>query len=108
MEQIAVSEAKKLSIPIIAITDTNCDPDQVDYVIPGNDDAIRSIKLITSRIADACIEGAQRRKDHVERDSGDRGDRGDRGEQRERGGPGGRPREEVSVYRGGRGGPRPS
>ena len=55
METIAVSEAKKLSIPIIAITDTNCDPDVVDYVIPGNDDAIRSIKLITQRIADAVV-----------------------------------------------------
>ena len=57
MEQIAVSEAKKLSIPIIAITDTNCDPDQVDYVIPGNDDALRAIRLFTSRIADAVSEG---------------------------------------------------
>ena len=64
METIAVSEAKKLGIPIIAITDTNCDPDSVDYVIPGNDDAIRSIKLITQRIADAVVEGTQRRKDH--------------------------------------------
>src|SRR6185369_4251854 len=63
METIAVSEAKKLQIPIIAITDTNCDPDLVDYVIPGNDDAIRSIKLITQRIGDAVIEGMQRRKD---------------------------------------------
>ena len=63
METIAVQEAKKLQIPIIAITDTNCDPDQVDYVIPGNDDAIRSIKLITQRIADAVIEGSQKRKD---------------------------------------------
>ena len=68
MEPIAVSEAKKLGIPIIAITDTNCDPDQVDYVIPGNDDAIRSIKLITQRIADAVVEGTQRRKDHGSRD----------------------------------------
>jgi small subunit ribosomal protein S2 len=71
METIAVSEAKKLSIPIIAITDTNCDPDLVDYVIPGNDDAIRSIKLITQRIADAVIEGTQRRKDHGEREGGE-------------------------------------
>ena len=76
METIAVSEAKKLSIPIIAITDTNCDPDLVDYVIPGNDDAIRSIKLITQRIADAVIEGTQRRKDHGERDQGGEGRRG--------------------------------
>jgi small subunit ribosomal protein S2 len=62
-EQIAVSEARKLGVPVIAITDTNCDPDLVDFIIPGNDDAIRSIKLITSRIADGCIEGLQRRKD---------------------------------------------
>ncbi len=78
MEQIAVSEAKKLSIPIIAITDTNCDPDQVDYVIPGNDDAIRSIKLITQRIADAVVEGMQRRKDHGGRDEEGGGGRGGR------------------------------
>jgi small subunit ribosomal protein S2 len=68
METIAVSEAKKLQIPIIAITDTNCDPDLVDYVIPGNDDAIRSIKLITQRVADAVVEGAQRRKEFSPRD----------------------------------------
>jgi len=58
-EAIAVAEAKKLSIPIVAIVDTNCDPDDIDYVIPGNDDAIRSIKLITSKIADAIIEGRE-------------------------------------------------
>jgi small subunit ribosomal protein S2 len=62
-ETIAVSEARKLGVPVIAITDTNCDPDLVDYVIPGNDDAIRAIKLVTDRIADACIEGAAKRKD---------------------------------------------
>jgi small subunit ribosomal protein S2 len=56
-ERIAVAEARKLSIPIVAIVDTNCDPDEVDYVIPGNDDAIRAIKLIASKIADAVIEG---------------------------------------------------
>jgi small subunit ribosomal protein S2 len=64
-EQIAVSEARKLNIPLIAITDTNCDPDLIDFIIPGNDDAIRSIKLITSRVADACVEGSQRRKDNL-------------------------------------------
>ncbi|HEY3594404.1 MAG TPA: 30S ribosomal protein S2 [Polyangiaceae bacterium] len=64
-EQIAVSEARKLNVPIIAITDTNCDPDQIDFIIPGNDDAIRSIRLITGRVADACIEGMQRRKDNL-------------------------------------------
>ncbi len=56
-ERIAVSEAKKLGIPIVAIVDTNCDPDEIDYVIPGNDDAIRAVKLISGAIADAIIEG---------------------------------------------------
>jgi len=56
-ERIAVAEARKLGIPIIAIVDTNCDPDEIDYIIPGNDDAIRAIKLITSLLADAVIEG---------------------------------------------------
>lgn len=56
-EKIAVAEAKKLSIPVIAIVDTNCDPDEVDYVIPGNDDAIRAIKLITSKLADSVLDG---------------------------------------------------
>ncbi len=65
-EAIAISEARRLAIPVVAITDTNCDPDLVDFVIPGNDDAIRSIKLITSRIADACVEGVQRRRSEGE------------------------------------------
>ncbi|MGD8984268.1 MAG: 30S ribosomal protein S2 [Desulfobacteraceae bacterium] len=56
-ENIAVKEARKLGIPVIAIADTNCDPDEIDYIIPGNDDAIRAIRLICSKIADACIEG---------------------------------------------------
>jgi small subunit ribosomal protein S2 len=59
MEHIAVSEAKKLEIPVIAVTDTNCDPDQVNYVIPGNDDAIRAIKLFAGKIADAAILGTR-------------------------------------------------
>ena len=58
-EKNAVAEAKKLGIPVVAIVDTNCDPDDADYVIPGNDDAIRAIKLITSVLADAIIEGRQ-------------------------------------------------
>jgi len=58
-EKIAVSEAKKLGIPVVAIVDTNCDPDEVDYVIPGNDDAIRAVKLIAGTMADAIIEGRQ-------------------------------------------------
>jgi small subunit ribosomal protein S2 len=59
-EAIAVREGRRLNIPIVAIVDTNCDPDEIDYIIPGNDDAIRSIRLITSRIAEACIKGKQR------------------------------------------------
>jgi small subunit ribosomal protein S2 len=58
-EAIAVKEARRLRIPIVAIVDTNCDPDEVDYVIPGNDDAIRAVKLITAKMADAILEGLQ-------------------------------------------------
>ncbi|MCI8755567.1 MAG: 30S ribosomal protein S2 [Oscillospiraceae bacterium] len=58
-EKIAVAEAKKLGIPIVAIVDTNCDPDEIDYVIPGNDDAIRAVKLLCATMADALIEGRQ-------------------------------------------------
>ncbi|HEY3495155.1 MAG TPA: 30S ribosomal protein S2 [Polyangiaceae bacterium] len=94
-EAIAVSEARKLRVPIIAITDTNCDPDLVDYVIPGNDDAIRSVRLVTGAIADACTYGMARRREHQHQ--------GDR----EGGGGGGGPRggiETQVIYapRGGR------
>lgn len=58
-ERIAVAEARRLRIPIVAIVDTNCDPEEVDYIIPGNDDAIRAVKLITSKVADAVLEGKQ-------------------------------------------------
>ncbi|MGD8191044.1 30S ribosomal protein S2 [Brevibacillus ginsengisoli] len=58
-ERIAVAEARKLGIPIVAIVDTNCDPDEIDYVIPGNDDAIRAVKLLTAKMADALVEGNQ-------------------------------------------------
>lgn len=58
-ERIAVAEARKLGIPIVGIVDTNCDPDEIDYVIPGNDDAIRAVKLLTGKMADAVLEGAQ-------------------------------------------------
>ncbi len=58
-ERIAVAEARKLGIPIIAVVDTNCDPDEVDYIIPGNDDAIRAVRLFTSKMADAVLEGKQ-------------------------------------------------
>ena len=59
-EAIAVAEGTRLNIPIVAIVDTNCNPDEIDYIIPGNDDAIRAIRLMSSRMADACIEGRQR------------------------------------------------
>ncbi|MGD8833870.1 MAG: 30S ribosomal protein S2 [Desulfobacteraceae bacterium] len=62
-EAIAIREGRRLGIPIVAIVDTNCDPDEVDYIIPGNDDAIRAIRLISSKIADACVEGQQRLKE---------------------------------------------
>ncbi|MBN8207470.1 MULTISPECIES: 30S ribosomal protein S2 [Bacillales] len=55
-ERIAIAEARKLNIPIVAIVDTNCDPDEIDYIIPGNDDAIRAVKLLTAKMADAVIE----------------------------------------------------
>src|SRR5439155_12811329 len=58
-EQIAVREARKLGIPVVAVVDTNCDPTEVDYVIPGNDDALRAIRLFTSKISDSIAEGAQ-------------------------------------------------
>ena len=75
-EQIAVDEARKLKIPVIGVVDTNCDPDEVDYVIPGNDDALRSIRLFASRIADAVMSG-RGMKESVEADAGrDHEDRG--------------------------------
>ena len=65
-ENIAVREARRLGIPIVAIVDSNCNPDDIDYIIPGNDDAIRAIRLITSRIADACIEGRERMEERLQ------------------------------------------
>jgi len=62
-EQIAVREARKLGIPVVAVVDTNCDPSEVDYVIPGNDDALRAIRLFASKIADSVVEGTQLAKD---------------------------------------------
>ncbi len=70
-ERIAVSEARKLGIPIVAIVDTNCDPDEIDYVIPGNDDAIRAVKLIASTMADAILEGRQGQEAAPEEESKD-------------------------------------
>src|SRR4030095_5834038 len=62
-EEIAVAEARRLGIPVIAIVDTNCDPDVVDYVIPGNDDALRAIRLFASKISESVIEGQAVNKD---------------------------------------------
>ena len=67
-ERIAIQEAHKLGIPIVAIVDTNCDPDEIDYIIPGNDDAIRAVKLITSKMADAIIEVNQGRENETSED----------------------------------------
>jgi len=58
-EQIAVKEARKLGIPVVAVVDTNCDPSEVDYIIPGNDDALRAIRLFASKVADSVVEGSQ-------------------------------------------------
>ena len=92
-ETIAVSEAKRLGVPIVAITDTNCDPDMVDYVIPGNDDAIRSVRLITGAVADACVYGAARRRDYQSQREG----------QQQSQGQGDRPQAQV-IYANRRGG----
>ncbi len=70
-ENIAVKEARKLNIPIVAIVDTNCDPDEIDYVIPGNDDAIRAIRLFSSKIADACLDGKSMYESSLYEDPGE-------------------------------------
>jgi small subunit ribosomal protein S2 len=80
-EKIAVAEANRLGIPVVAVVDTNCDPDLIDYPIPGNDDAIRAIRLITSKMADACLEGRQRYEEALQA-------RHDKGEAMEEGTPG--------------------
>src|SRR6266702_2913418 len=97
-EHIAVHEANRLGIPVVAVVDTNCDPEGIDYVIPGNDDAIRSIRLFTGKVAEACIEGKARYgawvAEHGGRDDRDQDDRdasserGDRRDRRDRGGRG--------------------
>jgi small subunit ribosomal protein S2 len=71
-EHIAVDEAKRLGIPIIALVDTNCDPDGIDYLIPANDDAIRSIKLFTEKVADACAEGNARHQEYLRSKGGEK------------------------------------
>jgi len=67
-DRLSILEASRLGIPIVGILDTNCDPDGIEYLIPGNDDAIRSIKLITSKIADAAVEGLHLRSQRAEED----------------------------------------
>ncbi len=68
-EKIAVNEGRKLGIPIVAVVDTNCDPDGIDYVIPGNDDALRAIRLFTSKMADACLEGQKSFEEKIRAES---------------------------------------
>jgi small subunit ribosomal protein S2 len=94
-EHIAVDEARKLEIPVVAITDTNCDPDQIDYVIPGNDDAIRAIKLFASKIADAAILGNKIYKETARSRGQEREDVGERVIHVSSGGDG--PRVEMST-----------
>ena len=108
-EHIAVEEARRLGIPIIALIDTNCDPTGIDHVIPANDDAIRSIKLFVSKIADACAEGNARHQEYLrakghsdedKAEKGDREDRGDRGDRGDRRGPrGGKKGPKVDIVR---------
>ena len=78
-EKIAVDEARKLKIPVIGVVDTNCDPDEVDFVIPGNDDALRAIRLFASKIADAVLAGRGVRESSQADDGGPDGAEGDRG-----------------------------
>jgi small subunit ribosomal protein S2 len=68
-EDIAVHEARKLNVPVVAIVDTNCDPDVVDYIIPGNDDAIRAIKLFAARISDAVLDGKRKFEEKIQAES---------------------------------------
>jgi small subunit ribosomal protein S2 len=99
-EHIAVHEASRLGIPVIGVVDTNCDPDGIDFVIPGNDDAIRSIRLFTSKIAEACIEGGARYR----ASGGDRDEHEGRDDRRDsRGGGRGRPDRRDQQQRPGRG-----
>jgi small subunit ribosomal protein S2 len=100
LEAIAVAEARKLKIPVVAVVDSNCDPSLIDYPIPGNDDAIRAIRLVVSAIADACLHGLSRRKSS----GGNRGDRDAAGDSGGAGGGRGRGNQETVVYQGRRGG----
>jgi small subunit ribosomal protein S2 len=107
-EHIAVHEANRLGIPVVAVVDTNCDPEGIDYVIPGNDDAIRSIRLFTGKVAEACIEGKARHAAWVQEHGQEREDDrdaasergGERRDRRDRGGRGGRDRRPPREDRG--------
>jgi small subunit ribosomal protein S2 len=101
-EHIAVDEAKRLGIPIIALVDTNCDPDGIDYLIPANDDAIRSIKLFTGKVADACSEGNARHQEYLRSKGGEKDEteaKGDRPEREDRKPRGGKKGPKVDVIR---------
>lgn len=97
-EEIAVAEARRLGIPVIAIVDTNCDPDVVDYVIPGNDDALRAIRLFAAKISDSVIEGQQMAKE-PRTPKGKDGDDADDSDSAVPAGPGGQPRERTRAKR---------
>ncbi len=87
-ERIAIQEAKKLKIPVVGIADTNCDPEDLDFVIPANDDAIRAIKLFTEKVADACLEGERHHQEKLTSSKGeDKGHEAHRAEARHEGGP---------------------
>src|SRR5205823_4970385 len=103
-EHIAIAEARKLEIPIVAIADTNADPDLIDYPIPGNDDAIRAIKLFTGKVADACIGGSRLAKERAAsvRDKRESGEEKQETIRVQSGGDG--PKVEIATRRGG---PRP-
>ena len=99
-EHIAVTEARKLEIPIVAIVDTNCDPDVIDYPIPGNDDAIRSLKLFAGRISDACILGQKVQRERANQQRAARQEEGGQEQQTIRVSSGGEgPRVEVVSRR---------
>ena len=91
-EKIAVDEARKLKIPVIGVVDTNCDPDEVDFVIPGNDDAIRAIRLFSSRVADAIVDGQHMHERRVIEQTAAKDGEGEKPDSSGSGGPAGRPR----------------
>jgi small subunit ribosomal protein S2 len=95
-EKIAVDEARKLKIPVIGVVDTNCDPDEVDFVIPGNDDALRAIRLFAAKVADAVLAGRGIRESSQADDGGEGGD-GDRGRRSKPSGPAPTRREQQAT-----------